>query len=102
MPLYAYEFSDRMRLVYFPPISFAHGAVYTIDIQFCSLIGTADPWDSCTSCLRQAALCRSSWSLRGRVSWYSGIPNLTNDHPWPRYTANSKVYFSQNVPKSGP
>ena len=29
---------------------------------------------------------------------YSGNPNLKGDAPWPRYTAGSQVYLSQNVP----
>jgi hypothetical protein len=29
---------------------------------------------------------------------YTGNPNLKGDAPWPRYTAGSKVYLSENVP----
>jgi para-nitrobenzyl esterase len=28
---------------------------------------------------------------------YSGNPNLTGDKPWPRYTAETASYLSQNV-----
>ena len=34
VPLYAYEFADRQAPWYFPPLTFAHGAAHTIDIQF--------------------------------------------------------------------
>jgi para-nitrobenzyl esterase len=31
---------------------------------------------------------------------YTGNPNLKGDQPWPRYTKDSQIYLSQNVPRS--
>jgi para-nitrobenzyl esterase len=30
---------------------------------------------------------------------YTGNPNLKGNAPWPRYTAESRVYLSENVPQ---
>lgn len=29
----------------------------------------------------------------------TGDPNFEGNHPWPRYDADSPIYFSENVPR---
>jgi para-nitrobenzyl esterase len=100
VPLYAYEFSDRNAPWYFPPISFAHGAAHTIDIQFLFTDWHGGPLGILHKLSPQERVLSEQLVAAWTNFMYTGNPNLTNDHPWPRYTANSKVYFSQNVPKS--
>ena len=100
VPLYAYEFSDRNAPWYFPPISFAHGAAHTIDIQFLFTDWHGGPLGILHKLSPQERVLSEQLVAAWTNFMYTGNPNLTNDHPWPRYTANSKVYLSQNVPKS--
>jgi para-nitrobenzyl esterase len=100
VPLYAYEFGDRNAPWYFPPISFAHGAAHTIDIQFLFTDWHGGPLGILHKLSPQERVLSEQLVAAWTNFMYSGNPNLTNDHPWPRYTASSKVYFSQNVPKS--
>jgi para-nitrobenzyl esterase len=100
VPLYAYEFSDRNAPWYFPPVSFAHGAAHTIDIQFLFTDWHGGPLGILHKLSPQERVLSEQLVAAWTNFMYSGNPNLTNDHPWPRYAANSAVYFSQNVPKS--
>jgi para-nitrobenzyl esterase len=100
VPLYAYEFADRNAPWYFPALSFAHGAAHTIDIQF-----LFPDWHGGPLGIRHKLTAKERvLSDQLVVAWtnfmYTGNPNLTGDQPWPRYSANSEVYLSQNVPKS--
>jgi para-nitrobenzyl esterase len=98
VPLYAYEFSDRNAAWYFPKISFDHGAAHTIDIQFLftdwhgGTLGILHPLTAQEHALSKQLV--AAWTN----FMYSGNPNLKGDAPWPRYTAASPVYLSQNVP----
>jgi para-nitrobenzyl esterase len=99
VPVYAYEFTDRNAPWYFPQLSFAHGAAHTIDIQFLF----AD-WHGGPLGLRhQLSPQERALSKQLVAAWtnfmYTGNPNLKGDTPWPRYTAGSKVYLTQNVPQ---
>jgi para-nitrobenzyl esterase len=99
-PLYAYEFSDRNAPWYFPPISFAHGAAHTIDIQFLFPDWHGGPLGIQHKLTAQERVLSEQLVAAWTNFMYTGNPNLTGDRTWPRYTANSEVYFSQNVPKS--
>ncbi len=99
-PLYAYEFSDRNAPWYFPPVSFAHGAAHTIDIQFLFPDWHGGPLGIQHKLTAQERVLSEQLVAAWTNFMYTGNPNLTGDRPWPRYTANSEVYFSQNVPKS--
>jgi para-nitrobenzyl esterase len=100
VPLYAYEFADRQAPWYFPPLSFAHGAAHTIDIQFLfpnwhgGPLGTAHNLTAEEQGLAKQLV--AAWTN----FMYTGNPNKTGDQPWPRYTAEAASYMSQNVPKS--
>jgi para-nitrobenzyl esterase len=100
VPLYAYEFSDRNAPWYFPPISFAHGAAHTIDIQFLFTDWHGGPLGIQHKLTAQERVLSEQLVAAWTNFMYTGNPNLTGDRPWPRYSANSEVYFSQNVPKS--
>jgi para-nitrobenzyl esterase len=98
VPLYAYEFDDKNAPWYFPQLNFAHGAAHTIDIQF-----LFTDWHGGPLGLRhQLSPQEHALSQQLVAAWtnfmYTGNPNLKGDTPWPRYTAGSKVYLSQNVP----
>jgi para-nitrobenzyl esterase len=98
VPLYAYEFSDRDAAWYFPKLSFTHGAAHTIDIQFLfndwhgGPLGILHPLSPQEHALSKQLV--AAWTN----FMYAGNPNLKGDAPWPRYTAGSPVYLSQNVP----
>jgi para-nitrobenzyl esterase len=99
VPLYAYEFSDRGAPWYFPEVSFNHGAAHTIDIQF-----LFTNWHGGTLGIQHQLTSRErTLSAQLVTAWtnfmYSGNPNLKGDEPWPRYTAETRAYLSQNVPK---
>lgn len=100
VPLYAYEFADKGAPWYFPPLSFAHGAAHTIDIQFLFRDWHGGP----LGILHKLSAQEHALSGQLVAAWtnfmYTGNPNLTGDQTWPRYTAGSEVYFSQDVPKS--
>jgi para-nitrobenzyl esterase len=100
VPLYAYEFSDRNAPWYFPPISFAHGAAHTIDIQFLFPDWHGGPLGIQHKLTAQERALSEQLVAAWTNFMYTGNPNLTGDRPWPRYSKNSEVYFSQNVPKS--
>jgi para-nitrobenzyl esterase len=98
VPLYAYEFADRQAPWYFPPLSFAHGAAHTIDIQFLFPDWHGGPLGAS----HKLTAPEQTLSRLLVIAWtnfmYTGNPNRTGDKPWPRYTASSAVYLSQNVP----
>jgi para-nitrobenzyl esterase len=100
VPLYAYEFADRNAPWYFPPISFAHGAAHTIDIQFLFTDWHGGPLGIPHKLTAQERTLSEQLVAAWTNFMYSGNPNLTGDRPWPRYSATSEVMFSQNVPKS--
>jgi para-nitrobenzyl esterase len=98
VPLYAYEFADRKAPWYFPPLKFDHGAAHTIDIQFLfpnwhgGPLGAARPLSGEEHILSRELV--AAWTN----FMYTGNPNLKGDRPWPRYTKDTQVYLSQNVP----
>ena len=100
VPLYAYEFADKTAPWYFPPLSFAHGAAHTIDIPFLF----ADWHGGPLGIPHKLNATEHTLSAQLVAAWtnfmYAGNPNLKGDQPWPRFTVNSEVYFSENVPKS--
>lgn len=100
VPLYAYEFADKTAPWYFPPLSFAHGAAHTIDIPFLFTGWHGGP----LGIPHQLNAQEQALSRQLVAAWtnfmYTGNPNRTGDHPWPRYTAGSELYFSENVPAS--
>jgi para-nitrobenzyl esterase len=100
VPLYAYEFADKGAPWYFPPLSFAHGAAHTIDIQFLFSDWHGGP----LGILHKLTPQEHALSAQLVAAWtnfmYAGNPNSPSDQSWPRYTANSEAYLSQNVPKS--
>jgi para-nitrobenzyl esterase len=102
VPLYAYEFSDRAAPWYFPALNFAHAAAHTIDIQFLFVDWHGGP----LGILHGLTTQEHALSRQLVAAWtnfmYSGNPNLKGDTPWPRYTADSRVYLSQNVPRLSP
>lgn len=98
-PLYVYEFSDRNAPWYFPPLSFAHGAAHTIDIQFLFTDWHGGP----LGILHKLTPQEHALSQQLVAAWtnfmYAGNPNLKGDAPWPRYTADKPIYLSQNLPR---
>jgi len=98
--LYAYEFADRQAPWYFSALSFAHGAAHTIDIQFLfpgwhgGPLGAAHKLTAPEETLSKQLV--AAWTN----FMYTGNPNQTGDKPWPRYTAETATYLSQNVPAS--
>lgn len=100
VPLYAYEFADRDAPWYFPPLSFAHGAAHTIDIQFLFPNWRGGP----LGIPHELTAAEQTLSKQLVVAWtnfmYTGNPNRSGDSPWPRYSAATPVLFSQNVPAS--
>jgi para-nitrobenzyl esterase len=100
VPLYAYEFAYRDAPWYFPPMSFAHGAAHTIDIQF-----LFSDWHGGPLGIRhQLSAQERKLSAQLVAAWtnfmYSGNPNQKGDGPWPRYTKDTQLYLSQNVSRS--
>jgi para-nitrobenzyl esterase len=99
VPLYAYEFSDREAPWYFPKLSFSHGAAHTVDIQFLFTNWHGGP----LGIPHQLAPREHALSAQLVTAWtsfmYSGNPNLKGDAPWPRYTAETRLYLSQKLPK---
>jgi para-nitrobenzyl esterase len=100
VPLYAYEFADRNAPWYFPALSFAHGAAHTTDIQFLFPDWHGGPLGIQHKLTAQERMLSDQLVAAWTNFMYTGNPNLTGDRPWPRYSASSEVYFSQNVPKS--
>ena len=97
-PLYAYEFSQRDAPWYFPALHFDHGAAHTIDIQF-----LFDNWHGGPLGIAHKLTPQEQALSRQLVTaWtnfmYTGNPNRNGDAPWPRYTANAKVYLAQALP----
>jgi para-nitrobenzyl esterase len=99
VPLYTYEFSDRGAPWYFPELSFNHGAAHTIDIPFLFTNWHGGP----LGIQHQLAPQERTLSTQLVNAWtnfmYTGNPNLKGNAPWPRYTAESRVYLSENVPQ---
>jgi para-nitrobenzyl esterase len=99
VPLYTYEFSDRGAPWYFPALSFNHGAAHTIDIPFLFTNWHGGP----LGIQHQLAPQERTLSTQLVNAWtnfmYTGNPNLKGNAPWPRYTAESRVYLSENVPQ---
>jgi para-nitrobenzyl esterase len=100
VPLYAYEFADRGAPWYFPPLSFAHGAAHTIDIQFLFPDWHGGP----LGIPHKLTAAEEKLSKQLVTAWtnfmYTGNPNRTGDSPWPRYSAATPTLLSQNVPSS--
>jgi para-nitrobenzyl esterase len=100
VPLYAYEFADREAPWYFPPLSFAHGAAHTIDIQFLfpdwhgGPLGISHKLTAPEQRLSKQLV--SAWTN----FMYTGNPNRAGNSPWPRYSAAAPTLLSQNVPSS--
>ena len=91
VPLYAYEFADRQAPWYFPPLTFAHGAAHTIDIQFLFPDWHGGPW----ALPHKLTAPEQGLSKQLVAAWtnfmYAGNPNRTGDRPWPRYTEGAAV-----------
>jgi para-nitrobenzyl esterase len=100
VPLYAYEFADKTAPWYFPPLTFAHGAAHTIDIPFLFPDWHGGPLGIPHKLNAQEHTLSTQLVAAWTNFMHTGNPNLKGDQPWPRYTANSEVFFSQNVPKS--
>jgi para-nitrobenzyl esterase len=100
VPLYAYEFADRQAPWYFPPLSFAHGAAHTIDIPFLFPGWHGGPLGAAHKLSAQEQALANQLVAAWTNFMYTGNPNRTGDKPWPRYTAASPTYLSQNVPAS--
>jgi para-nitrobenzyl esterase len=100
--VYAYEFDDRDAPWYFPPLSFAHGAAHTIDIQFLFPDWHGGPLGASHKLNAQEQVLSHQLVTAWTNFMYAGNPNLTGDRPWPRYTAASTSYLSQNVPALSP
>jgi para-nitrobenzyl esterase len=99
VPLYAYEFADRNAPWYFPALSFNHGAAHTIDIPFLFANWHGGP----LGIAHQLPPQQRALSAQLVAAWtnfmYTGNPNLKGNTPWPRYTAATRNYLSQNVPR---
>jgi para-nitrobenzyl esterase len=97
VPLYAYEFDDQTAPWYFPPLSFAHGAAHTIDIQFLfpdwhgGPLGAVHKLNADEQGLARQLV--GAWTN----FMYTGNPNGTGDRPWPRYLLGAPSYLAQNV-----
>ena len=100
MPLYAYEFADRNAPWYFPSLNFPHGAAHTIDIQFLFPDWHGGPLGILHKLSPQERVLSGQLVTAWTNFMYTGNPNLKGDQPWPRYTKNSQIYLSQNVPRS--
>jgi para-nitrobenzyl esterase len=100
VPLYAYEFADKTAPWYFPPLSFAHGAAHTIDIPFLFPDWHGGPLGIPHKLNPQEHTLSAQLVAAWTNFMYTGNPNLKGEQPWPRYSAGSDVYFSENVPKS--
>jgi para-nitrobenzyl esterase len=98
VPLYTYEFSDRNAPWYFPPVSFAHGAAHTIDIQFLFTDWHGGPLGLLHGLSPQEQALARQLVTAWTNFMYTGNPNLKGNSPWPRYTKGSEVYLTQNVP----
>ena len=98
-PLYTYEFSDRGAPWYFPALSFNHGAAHTIDIQFLFTDWHGGPLGILHPLSTQERTLRTQLVAAWTNFMYTGNPNLKGNTPWPRYTAESKTYLSENVPQ---
>ena len=96
--LYTYEFSDRNAPWYFPPVSFAHGAAHTIDIQFLFTDWHGGPLGPPARALAAGTGARATTCHRLDNFVSTGNPNLKGNSPWPRYTKGSEVCLTQNVP----
>jgi para-nitrobenzyl esterase len=100
VPLYAYEFADRQAPWYFPPLSFAHGAAHTIDIQFLFPDWHGGPLGASHKLSAQEHALSNQMVAAWTNFMYAGNPNRMGDRPWPRYTAATASYLSQNIPAS--
>jgi para-nitrobenzyl esterase len=100
VPLYAYEFADKTAPWYFPPLTFAHGAAHTIDIPFLFPDWRGGPLGIPHKLNAQEHTLSTQLVAAWTNFMYTGNPNLKGNQPWPRFAADSEVYFSQNVPKS--
>ena len=100
--LYAYEFADRQAPWYFPPLSFAHGAAHTIDIQFLFPNWHGGPLGAAHKLTTQEQALVRQLVTYWTSFMYTGNPNQATLRPWPIYTAGSPVLLSQNVPDSSP
>jgi para-nitrobenzyl esterase len=97
--LYTYEFSDRGAPWYFPGLSFNHGAAHTIDIQFLFTNWHGGPLGIPHRLSPRERMLSAQLVTAWTNFMYSGNPNLKGNAPWPRYTAETPVYQTQNVPK---
>ena len=100
VPLYAYEFADRNAPWYFPSLNFPHGAAHTIDIQFLFPDWHGGPLGILHKLSPQERVLSGQLVTAWTNFMYTGNPNLKGDQPWPRYTKDSQIYLSQNVPRS--
>ena len=91
VPLYTYEFSDRNAPWYFPPVSFAHGAAHTIDIQFLFTDWHGGPLGLLHGLSPQEQALARQLVTAWTNFMYTGNPNLKGNSPWPRYTKGSEV-----------
>jgi para-nitrobenzyl esterase len=99
VPLYAYEFAHRKAPWYFPPQSFASGAAHTIDIQFLFPNWRGGPLGIPRKINAPERLLSGKLVAAWTNFMYTGNPNLRGDRPWPRYSASSEIYLSQDVPR---
>jgi para-nitrobenzyl esterase len=99
VPLYAYEFRDRNAPWYFPPLSFPHGAAHTIDLQFFFPLWHGGPMGTPHPLTIQERKLSDEMVAAATSFMSTGDPNFEGNHPWPRYDADSPIYFSENVPR---
>ncbi len=92
--------ADRNAPWYFPTLSFDHGAAHTIDIQFLFRDWHGGPLGILHKLTAQERALSDQLVAAWTNFMYTGNPNLTGDRPWPRYSATSAVFMSQNVQKS--
>jgi para-nitrobenzyl esterase len=100
VPVFAYEFADRQAPWYFPPLSFAHGAAHTIDIQFLFPGWHGGPLGTAHKLTPQEQALSKQLVAFWTSFMYTGNPGQAADRPWPPYTAGSPIYLVQNVPTS--
>jgi len=101
VPVYAYEFNYQNAPYYFPKMpGFQPLAAHTIDIQFLfplwhgGILGVSHALNAQETNLSDELV--SAWTKFAAT----GNPNGSGNAPWPRFTAQSPTFLSQNIPLS--
>lgn len=99
MPVYGYEFNYADAPMYMPKASFPYGAAHTVELQFIFPQfrgGSGTAHELSTSEKELGTTMRRYWTNFAN----SGNPNSAGLPAWPKFTRETSLVMSMNLPKS--